>query len=106
MNPFAWIAITTAVVAGLAGARVRWRDWGALPTELRLALPGDELINEPASVVTRVCPLKRHPRKSGNGWCRSDRTEAGCTATTGSRICLGSASTRPRRSAPTGSTSG
>ena len=61
MNQFAWIAITTAVVAALAGARVRWRHWGALPTELRLALPGDELINEPASVVTRGVSIEAPP---------------------------------------------
>lgn len=59
MNPFAWIAI--AAVAGLACARLRWRNWGALPTELKLALPGDELILEPAGVVTRGVSVEAPP---------------------------------------------
>jgi hypothetical protein len=40
---------------------MRWRNWGALPTELRLALPGDELIAEPASVVTRGISIAAPP---------------------------------------------
>lgn len=61
MNQFVWFAIAAAAFAGLAGARLRLRNWGALPIERRLALPGDELIPEPADAVTRGVSVEAPP---------------------------------------------
>lgn len=58
MNPFAWFAIAAAFAAL---ARLRLRNWGALPIERTLDLPGDELIHEPADAVTRGVTIEAPP---------------------------------------------
>jgi hypothetical protein len=61
VSPFAWIAMAAAAIGGLAGARLRLRNWGALPIERSLALPGDELIPEPADAITRGVSIEAPP---------------------------------------------
>lgn len=47
-------------VAGLVAAR-RFRDWGATKGECGAVLPGDELIPDPADVVTRAVTVSAPP---------------------------------------------
>lgn len=54
MAPIAWVPVAVAVLVVLLIARLRWRNWGATPAEIVLSLPGDELVPEPAGVVTRA----------------------------------------------------
>lgn len=53
MTMITWIAMGVGAVGGLSLARLRWRNWGATPAEMASKLAGDDLIPDPAAMVTR-----------------------------------------------------
>jgi len=56
---FAAVAVVAGAVA--AGARSRWRQWGATPEERTAPLPGDELVTGPSGAVTRAVGIDAPP---------------------------------------------
>lgn len=58
MTAVAWLVLSAGVVGGLSLARIRWRNWGATPAEMAVKLPGDDLIPDPAAIVTRAVTVQ------------------------------------------------
>ena len=63
------------------------RNWGATQQELEMTLPADQLIPEPADVITRGSPCRRRQGQAWRWLVQIGRTAAACTAMTGSRTC-------------------
>jgi hypothetical protein len=55
-----WLVAIGATGAALA-ARSAWRNWGATADERLMALPGDELVPEPASTTTQAVTVLAPP---------------------------------------------
>jgi hypothetical protein len=93
--------------AGAAGLQVLHarRDWGATADQAAAALPGDKLVPEPAEQTTLAVTVDAPAEEIWAWLCRSGRTAAACTATTGWRTSSACTSTAPTRSARSGSTS-
>ena len=51
------LLIAGGVGTALAASRRYYRDWGASKSECRAVLPGDELVADPADVVTRAVTI-------------------------------------------------
>jgi hypothetical protein len=56
-----------SVCVAVAWSRHRFRNWGSTAAERALALPGDELIPDPAEVTTRAVSM-RAPAESVWQW--------------------------------------
>lgn len=57
-----WLVVTAAAGAAVT-ARCVWRSWGATADELCMALPGDELVPDPATSATRAVTVLAPPRE-------------------------------------------
>jgi hypothetical protein len=100
----------TRIVAGVAGGVAasvgltvltypRWRPWcitwGATPEEACVALPGDDLLEDPDLVTTRAISIGVPPQSIWPWIVQMGPGRAGPTHTTGSKTCSDSTCTVP-----------
>jgi len=77
-----------AVALAVADTAYRTRTWGAYAREINLALPGDELIPEPAERVTRAITVHAPPDEVWPWLAEIARVRGGLEAEPGRSVVL------------------
>ena len=80
------LLIAGGVGTALAASRRYYRDWGASKSESG-GLPGDELVADPADVVTRAVTIDAPAERVWRWLVQIGQDRGGMFTTTGSRTC-------------------